>query len=194
MLMQFNSKNFNKTLGKILTAIAIVLILVLTFIKLDEDRKATFLCDEVSKSNLDMKQCPVHTSNVSWILAGGFGIGFLLLAIGIYLWLMGSVSNSNINNINNSNINNQDSNQEIEKNQATTFNRDFKIVDISKLDDNERKIYEFLKLKEGSVYQSDILKETLFSKVKTTRVLDRLEMKGIVERKRRGMTNLVVLK
>ena len=44
------------------------------------------------------------------------------------------------------------------------------------------------------MYQSSLMKETGFSKVKTTRVLDRLETKKILERKRRGMTNLVVLR
>ena len=46
----------------------------------------------------------------------------------------------------------------------------------------------------GSVYQSDIMKKTGFSKVKVSRVLDKLEQKGLLERKRRGMTNLVVAK
>jgi uncharacterized membrane protein len=46
----------------------------------------------------------------------------------------------------------------------------------------------------GSVYQSDIVRETKQSKVKITRILDQLEGKGLIERKRRGMTNIVVLK
>lgn len=46
----------------------------------------------------------------------------------------------------------------------------------------------------GSVFQSDIIRKTGFSKVKVSRIIDRLEQKGLVERKRRGMTNLVVAK
>ena len=58
----------------------------------------------------------------------------------------------------------------------------------------EQEIIQFILNKEGSVYQSDLVKELKLSKVKTTRLLDRLEGKGFIERKRRGMTNVVVLK
>ena len=65
---------------------------------------------------------------------------------------------------------------------------------MSKLGDEEKKIYEILKNKNGSAYQTDLIRETGFSKVKVTRILDRLETKDIFERKRRGMTNIIVLK
>jgi uncharacterized membrane protein len=42
--------------------------------------------------------------------------------------------------------------------------------------------------------QSDIVNNTSLTKVKVTRLLDKLEGKGLVERRRRGMGNLVVLK
>jgi uncharacterized membrane protein len=70
----------------------------------------------------------------------------------------------------------------------------FKQVDLSKLDEEEKQVYDLVKSKDGSAYQSDIVKETGLSKVKTTRILDKLETNGILERKRRGMTNIVVLK
>ena len=70
----------------------------------------------------------------------------------------------------------------------------FQKVDLSKLDEEEIKIYELLKKSEGSVYQSDLVRETGISKVRITRILDRMETKRILERKRRGMANLVVLK
>lgn len=46
---------------------------------------------------------------------------------------------------------------------------------------------------QGSLFQSDLVDET-HTKVKVTRILDRLEGKGLIERKRRGMTNIVLLK
>ena len=51
-----------------------------------------------------------------------------------------------------------------------------------------------LKTTEGSAYQSDLIKATGYSKVKVTRILDKMESKGIVERKRRGMANIIVMK
>lgn len=47
---------------------------------------------------------------------------------------------------------------------------------------------------DGTVFQSELAEKSGLGKVKVTRVLDRLEGKGIVERKRRGMTNVVILK
>ncbi|MGV8150860.1 MAG: helix-turn-helix transcriptional regulator [Candidatus Woesearchaeota archaeon] len=46
---------------------------------------------------------------------------------------------------------------------------------------------------QGSVFQSDLV-DGSHTKVKVTRILDRLEGKGLIERKRRGMTNIVLLK
>ena len=62
------------------------------------------------------------------------------------------------------------------------------------LDEEEKKIIEILNLKEGSAYQRDLIKETSYSKVKITRILDKLEQKKLIDRKRRGMTNIIVLK
>src|SRR3989338_5205070 len=63
-----------------------------------------------------------------------------------------------------------------------------------KLDEQEKQVYDLLKSHQGSLYQSDILKETQLSKVKLTRLLDRMEQKEVLERKRRGMTNIIVLR
>ncbi len=72
--------------------------------------------------------------------------------------------------------------------------KDFKPVETSQLSDDERTVYELLKNKEGSMYQNEIVTATVYGKVKVTRILDKLELQGIIERKRRGMTNIVVLK
>lgn len=47
---------------------------------------------------------------------------------------------------------------------------------------------------QGTIFQSDVVNKTKFPKAKVTRILDKLEGKGLVERKRRGMTNVVILK
>ncbi|MFA6461436.1 MAG: hypothetical protein WCV90_04150 [Candidatus Woesearchaeota archaeon] len=62
------------------------------------------------------------------------------------------------------------------------------------LDNEEKKVMELLINNQGSMYQSDVMKETQLSKVKVTRILDKLEGKMLLERKRRGMTNIVILK
>jgi len=64
---------------------------------------------------------------------------------------------------------------------------------ISGLNEEEKKIVDLIQLKEGSIYQSDLIKESGMNKVKVSRILDRLEGKGLIDRKRRGMTNIVIL-
>lgn len=66
-------------------------------------------------------------------------------------------------------------------------------LDMSRLEPDERKLLSIVQ-GTGAVFQSELVEKTGFGKVKVTRILDRLEGKGIVERKRRGMTNVVVIK
>jgi uncharacterized membrane protein len=64
---------------------------------------------------------------------------------------------------------------------------------ISDLKDEEKTVLNIIK--EGkSVFQADLIDQTGLGKAKMTRIIDRLEGKGFVERRRRGMTNIVVLK
>jgi uncharacterized membrane protein len=65
---------------------------------------------------------------------------------------------------------------------------------IPNLDEEEQNIMNLLNNNEGSIYQSDIIKQTHLTKVKVSRLLDKLEGKGLIERKRRGMTNIVIKK
>ncbi|MEM4335596.1 MAG: MarR family transcriptional regulator [Candidatus Anstonellales archaeon] len=65
---------------------------------------------------------------------------------------------------------------------------------LSTLKDEENKIYDLIKECGGAVFQSEIVEKTGYTKVRVTRALDRLESRGLVERRRRGMTNIVVLK
>lgn len=67
-------------------------------------------------------------------------------------------------------------------------------VDESGLDGDAKKVLGVLREKGGSAFQSDVVRESGYSKVKVSRILDRMEHGGLVERKRRGMANLVVIK
>lgn len=62
------------------------------------------------------------------------------------------------------------------------------------LEQDERTILEKVLESQGTAFQSALVEQSGFTKVKVTRVLDKLEGKGIIERKRRGMTNVVILK
>ncbi len=158
-----------KTLGSVLIGIAIILLFLLTFMKIDNDSKSAVLCEKFHETEENMLECPVHKSTFSWMVIAAYGVGIAILLVGLYLLF-------------------------IFKQPKKEEKKEFEAVDISKLDEEENKIYQIIKAKEGSVFQSDLLRETGFSKVKVTRILDKLELKGIVERKRRGMTNIILLK
>ena len=62
------------------------------------------------------------------------------------------------------------------------------------LNRDEKIILEKVIEAQGTIFQSELVDKTKFPKVRVTRILDKLEGKGLIERKRRGMTNVVILK
>lgn len=69
-----------------------------------------------------------------------------------------------------------------------------KMEKLNNLDERERKVMDIILREKGSAYQSDLIKETGLNKVKITRILDKLEGRNLIERKRRGMANIVISK
>lgn len=67
-------------------------------------------------------------------------------------------------------------------------------VDFSKLDKDEKVLMKLVEEEKGAIFQSSLVEKSGFSKVKVSRILDRLEGRQLIERKRRGMTNVVILK
>jgi uncharacterized membrane protein len=68
-----------------------------------------------------------------------------------------------------------------------------KKLDLSGLDSVEKKVVDILRREKGAFFQKSIMEEIGVGKVKMTRMMDRLEARGLIERKRRGMNNIVVL-
>jgi predicted transcriptional regulator len=84
--------------------------------------------------------------------------------------------------------------EEEKKSTHTIMQKHSKKIDENILSDDEKNIINELKLNDGSAYQSDLIKKLNLSKVKITRILDKLQGKGLIERNRRGMTNVIILK
>ncbi|MDO8460274.1 MAG: MarR family transcriptional regulator [Nanoarchaeota archaeon] len=68
-----------------------------------------------------------------------------------------------------------------------------KEIDLSSFRLEEKQVYNLVK-ENGAIFQADLIEKTEFSKARMTRIIDKLEGGGLVERKRRGMTNVIVLK
>jgi len=62
------------------------------------------------------------------------------------------------------------------------------------LKEDEAKIYKIILEAGGMIQQSELVEKTGMSKATVSRTLDLLESKGLVERRRRGMGNIVLLK
>jgi len=71
-----------------------------------------------------------------------------------------------------------------------------KKLDLSKLDldEKEKQVLEILQNENGAIFQSTLIEKLNIGKVGITRLIDKLEAKQLVERKRRGMNNIIVLK
>ncbi|ELZ30198.1 hypothetical protein C475_00647 [Halosimplex carlsbadense 2-9-1] len=63
-----------------------------------------------------------------------------------------------------------------------------------RLSTNERAVYETVLDAEGTLPQTEIVAGTEFSKATVSRTLDTLESKDLLERRRRGMGNVVYLR
>ncbi|MDD5086970.1 MAG: MarR family transcriptional regulator [Candidatus Nanoarchaeia archaeon] len=61
------------------------------------------------------------------------------------------------------------------------------------MDDDQKKVLNFIIKNSGQVYQSQISKELNNDKVKVSRILNNLEKKEIIERKKKGITNLIII-
>lgn len=111
---------------------------------------------------------------------GGIIVASLLFALGVYLAVASKKAESSKEH-SKAHMEENVSREEIEKR-------------IKLLNEEEKKVVSLLKEAEGTMFQSDIVEKSGFTKVKVTRILDVLEGKRLVERKRRGMTNVVILK
>jgi len=69
-----------------------------------------------------------------------------------------------------------------------------KKLNLDGLDSDEKKIVSLLQKENGGMFQSTLMEQLDLGKVKVTRLLDKLESKELIERKRRGMNNFVVLR
>ena len=62
------------------------------------------------------------------------------------------------------------------------------------LTDEQKQVVRLIEENNGSIFQHELAAKTGWSKVKVTRILDKLEAREVIERKRRGMTNIVTFR
>ena len=162
----------NKIIGVIVIAFALVIGLVTWSFN-------NALTSIVNTSCSHGVTCPMWgTINVQTNISLGL-MAFILL-IGLYLIFLGRERVEIIKEIR-------------KKVKVSEKKKDYSKI-LKTLTAEEKKLVNALLENQGAMFQSDLVEKSGFDKVKVTRILDRLEGRGNIERRRRGMTNIVILK
>jgi len=69
-----------------------------------------------------------------------------------------------------------------------------KTISLEGLESDEKQVIKILQKENGAMFQKTLMDQLSIGKVGMTRLIDKLEAKQLVERKRRGMNNIIVLK
>ncbi len=156
-----------KTIGIVFIIFSIVIALFTAWITTDLKKLNQYLHQSCT---LPADVCPFNTLMPSESIAG-FVISAVMAAFGAYL-IMISKKESRL-----------------------------KIVDNKKIEDairslvsDEKIAYDTIVSSDGTIFQSELVEKSGLDKVKVSRILDKLEGRGLIERKRRGMSNVIVLR
>ncbi len=135
-------------------------------------KSENFACRQVCGIDMDSKgeSCP-HENNVPLESYAGFSAAIVLAGIGASMIIGGRKYHEE----------NRKNEKKIE--QA-----------LGELNGDEKKIYGLIKEGMGAMFQSELIERTGFAKAKMSRTLDKMEGRGIIERRRRGMANMVLIK
>ncbi len=168
----------NKNVGMLTIGIAILM----GFIVFSFNRALTKI---VGTTCTHGSNCPMW-GTINFQTNISIGVMVFIILIGLYLLFFGQEERIVTKTVTKFKKTNQ-----IEPKKITKENYQ-KVID--NLDADEKQVFERIIEAEGTIFQSDLVEKTNFTKVKVTRILDKLEGKKLIERKRRGMTNVVILK
>ena len=161
----------SKQLGIVIVILSVVVIIMMLSFKIQLDKQqlkaCAETCGEMGSDSCTIDSCPFHkgNNNLNWFPILASIMVAGLGGIGLYL--------------------------SFSKNEKIIEQKEY---DLSMLDDDEKRVFNFVKEKPDGVYQSEIVEKLELSKVKVTRILDKLGQRNLIERKRRGMTNIVLLR
>jgi len=173
-----------RQIGLVIIALAVVLFLVTLSLTLYTNSLNKILHQSC---NLPAEVCPFNKAvpNQSII---GFTIVAILAILGIYLVLQKEPKVKESREVRSGKTG------KIGKAEGGPLRKPkISLQDLKELKAEEKKILGLVE-GEGAIFQAALVEKSGLSKVKVTRILDTLEGKGFIERKRRGMSNVVILK
>jgi uncharacterized membrane protein len=155
-----------KTIGLLIIALAVVSLPIILAFTLEFNARGM----ELHKTcPLDEQVCPYI--EIPWQPVFLIGIAIIMIIAGVFVYKMPE--------------------PKIEEKHRDTEKAK---LELQKLEGDEKIVFGAIIEENGMIFQSKLIQKTNMTKVKISRILDSLEDKQLVERKRRGMTNVVVLK
>jgi len=154
----------NKSVGFLITGIAIIMGFIVLLFNIGLRKIVTQSCGHGSS-------CPMYGTIVLQTYVG-LGLTAFVIVIGLFLIFS----------------------KPEEKIVVRKIKDKKKKLNLSGLDKDEKRVIELLQKENGGMFQRTLMEKLELGKVKTTRLLDKLESKGLIERKRRGMNNIVILR
>lgn len=125
----------------------------------------------IAQTCVEGSSCIMHQTSTTQLVVS-LSIVFVILIIGIYIMFS----------------------KPEEKTIVKKIKEKKKKIDKTNLDKKEKRVVEILEKENGGMFQAELKEKLEIGKVGLTRLLDKLEAKQIIERKRRGMNNIVILK
>ncbi len=155
----------NKRIGIVISVISIILIFILASFSVKIAKSEAAACIHPGGG-----QCPItaHIPPVSYL---GAALLMVIFILGIKL------------------MRKAEAGEKIRKESAE------KAEAVAKaLKGDEKKAYEIIAASQGAIFQSELVEKMGYPKVRITRILDKLEGQGLIERRRRGLANMVLIK
>ncbi len=156
-----------KTIGIIFILFAVVLAIFTAWLTEDLKKLNAFLHKDCT---LPADVCPFNTLVPSESIVG-FSISVIMAAFGVLLII---ISRKDVKG---------------------------KMVESRKIEDavkmlvgDEKIVYDTIVASEGTIFQTQLVEKSGLDKVRVSRVLDKLEGRGLIERKRHGMSNVIVIR
>jgi high-affinity nickel permease len=158
----------NKNVGYLILGISVVIIFIIFMFKSALTSFVDSSCTLAHGGDI----CPMYDT-ISQQTYLALGIVAILIIVGITLILSKPEEKILI--------------KKVEKRKAK------KIIDTSQLTKEEKQVLKIIQ-DNKTIFQADLIEKSGLGKVKISRILDKLENRNTIERKRRGMTNVVVLR
>ncbi len=164
--MESPFKNFdNRWIGITLSIISVIILLILSSFSIKIAKSEAAACIHPTGG-----QCPI-TAHIPLDSYAGAALLVIIFILGIKISLKSASS---------------------EKMRKEVGDKAKMLV--KSLKGDEKKAYELIMASQGAVFQSELVEKMGYSKVKVSRTLDKLEGQNLIERRRRGLANMVLIK